>query len=95
MKPYTQGMAESTPDPVMARVRELFERSKMTLEEVATRMGYTGTTGRQSVWQFINKTVDPRMSMVRKFAQAVGVSLSDLCSDQKKGPSNGAKKAKS
>lgn len=35
-------------------------------------------TARKSAWQFIQKTNDPRISMVRKFAAAVGVSLKSL-----------------
>ena len=92
MKPYTDGMAEGAPDPVMVRIRELFERSQMTLDEVARRMGYSGATGRQSAWQFLNKTTDPRLSMVRKFAQAMGMPVDELLRDKKNG---GPKKGRS
>jgi hypothetical protein len=33
---------------------------------------------RKSAWQFIHKTNDPRLSMLRKFAQAVGCSVKSL-----------------
>jgi hypothetical protein len=29
---------------------------------------------RKSAWQFLNKTTDPRISMLRKFAKAMGIS---------------------
>jgi hypothetical protein len=70
-----------TADPVMRRAVRLFEESKQTLEELGAKMGYRGVNGRKSVWQFLNHTADPRLSMLRKFAKAVGVSLSDLVSD--------------
>jgi transcriptional regulator with XRE-family HTH domain len=65
-------------DPVMEAVRARFEKSKLTLDELGTKMGYPPATARKSAWQFIQKTNDPRMSMLRKFAGAVGVKLSAL-----------------
>lgn len=35
-------------------------------------------TAHRSAWQFIQKTNDPRLSMLRKFASAVGVKVSAL-----------------
>lgn len=37
--------------------------------------------GRRSAWQFIQKPNDPRLSMLRKFAEAVGVKVSGLLRD--------------
>jgi transcriptional regulator with XRE-family HTH domain len=68
-------------DPVMEAVRARFERSKMTLDDLGTKMGYPAATARKSAWQFIHKTNDPRLSMLRKFAGAVGVKLSALLRD--------------
>jgi transcriptional regulator with XRE-family HTH domain len=73
-------MADST-DPIMVKLQELFKRSDLTLEEIGKRMGYTEKMARISLWQFLNKTADPRLSMVRKFAAAVGVPLSKLFKD--------------
>jgi transcriptional regulator with XRE-family HTH domain len=75
---YTRGMAKHTDDPAMERVRELFEQSKLTLDELGARMGYQGETARASAWQFVRRTKDPRLSMLRRFAAAVGVSMRDL-----------------
>jgi transcriptional regulator with XRE-family HTH domain len=69
----------------MARVRAAFEGSGLTLDELGQRMGYTGDVARKSVWQFLNKTADPRLSMLRKFAAAVGVSMVDLFAETGKG----------
>jgi transcriptional regulator with XRE-family HTH domain len=71
-------MSNESTDPVMLRVREVFEQSGLSLEELGNRMGYPAETARKSAWQFVRRTNDPRFSMVRKFAEAVGVSLSEL-----------------
>jgi transcriptional regulator with XRE-family HTH domain len=68
-------------DPVMSAVRARFEKSGMTLDELGATMGYPAATARKSAWQFINKTNDPRLSMLRKFAEAVGVKVSSLLRD--------------
>ena len=41
-------------------------------------MGYPKETARKSAWQFLNKTNDSRLSMLRKFAQAVECSVKSL-----------------
>lgn len=71
-------------DPVMKKAVALFEKSGMTLDELGQAMGYKGKLTRQTAWQFLNKTTDPRFSMVRKFCKAVGVSLEELVSERKK-----------
>jgi transcriptional regulator with XRE-family HTH domain len=73
----------STPDPIMRRAQKLFEASGKSLEQLGQDMGYTGETARQSAWQFLNKTADPRLSMLKRFAKAVGVSLSELTDEGK------------
>ncbi len=65
-------------DPLMTRVRSLFEQSGMTLDELGQKMGYSGELARKSAWQFLNKTNDHRVSMLRRFADAVGISIADL-----------------
>jgi hypothetical protein len=69
---------DSEPDPVMAEVRARFEKSKLSLDELGLRMGYPKESARKSAWQFIHKTNDPRLSMLRKFATAVGCSVKSL-----------------
>ena len=65
-------------DPAMHRAGELFEKSGLTLDELGRRMGYEGQTSRVSVWQFLKRTTDPRLSMLRKLAKALGVHIHDL-----------------
>jgi len=65
-------------DPVMNAVRAVFERSDLSLEKLGLRMGYSPQLARKSAWQFVRKTNDPRLSMLRRFADAVGVPLSEL-----------------
>jgi transcriptional regulator with XRE-family HTH domain len=63
---------------VMERAHVLFEESGLSLEELGQRMGYTGDTARKAAWQFLNKTTDPRLSMLQRFAVALKVSLVEL-----------------
>jgi hypothetical protein len=44
-------------------------------------MGYPAASARKSAWQFIQRTNDPRLSMLRKFAEAVGGKVSSLLKD--------------
>jgi hypothetical protein len=41
-------------------------------------MGYDREIARKSASQFLKRTRDPRLSMLRKFADAIGVPLTDL-----------------
>lgn len=72
-------------DKVMLRVRELFAESGLTLDDLGQKMGYVGDTARKAAWQFLNKTADPRLSMLRKFAQAIGASIAELFAEAKRG----------
>jgi transcriptional regulator with XRE-family HTH domain len=61
-----------------SRARVLFEKSGLSLEDLGQKMGYEGDTARKSAWQFLNKTADPRLSMLQKFADALGITMVDL-----------------
>ena len=67
-------------DPAMKRVRILFKKSGLSLSELGLKMGYAPEMARQSAFQFM-KTSDPRISMLRKVAEALGVELKDLVSE--------------
>jgi predicted lysophospholipase L1 biosynthesis ABC-type transport system permease subunit len=41
-------------------------------------MGYTEANARKSAWQFLQKTTDPRVSMLARFAEALNISIVDL-----------------
>lgn len=62
----------------MKKVRALFEKSELSLHELGLRMDYPDRSARKSAWQFIQKTDDPRLSMLRRFAKAMGVDLKEL-----------------
>lgn len=62
----------------MKRARAIFEKSGKTLDELGVAMGYQGDVARKSAWQFLNRTDDPRLSMLRRFAKAMGVNVKDL-----------------
>lgn len=71
----------ATRDPVMDEIRELFLQSSMTLDELGRAMGYTGATARKAAWQFVYQTNDPRLSMLRRFARAMGLTADRIVSD--------------
>jgi hypothetical protein len=70
--------AKQVDDSAMGRVRAEFQKSALSLHDLGVRMGYPEDSARKSAWQFIQKTDDPRLSVLRRFAQAVGVQLEDL-----------------
>ncbi len=53
---------------VLARVRNLFDDSCMSLVELGRKMGDEGDTARNPTWQFLNKTADPRLGSLLKNA---------------------------
>ena len=71
-------MVEQRPDPVMKAVRDARKRRGLSFEQLGRRMGYASDTARKSAWQFVTKTNDPRLSMLRRFAEAVDIPLSEL-----------------
>ncbi len=62
----------------MGRVKKLFEGSGLSLEQLGQRMGYDEGAARKSAWQFLNKTSDPRLSMLLRAAEALGVDPKEL-----------------
>ena len=61
----------------MAKVRDLFKDSGLSLHDVGLKMGCPPETARQAVWQFM-RTSDPHISLLRRFASAMDVSLGEL-----------------
>lgn len=72
------GKAKATADPAMKKIGKLFEQSGKSLDELGLAMGSSPDTARMYAWQFLNRVDDPRLSSLRKFAKAVGVSVKDL-----------------
>lgn len=71
-------MARKSIDPVMRTAVEIFEASGRSLDQLGRDMGYEGDTARKAAWQFLNKTADPRLSMLRRFARAMNIPLEEL-----------------
>jgi transcriptional regulator with XRE-family HTH domain len=69
---------QKKPADTMERARKLFAKSGLSLDELGHRMGYSGDLARKSAWQFLNKTTDPRLSMLKRFAEALNVTVVDL-----------------
>jgi transcriptional regulator with XRE-family HTH domain len=61
----------------MDAVRKALAASGMTQQALGEKMGYPPESARKSVSQFL-KSHDPRVGMVRRFADALGVPLSRL-----------------
>ena len=49
----------------------------MTLDTVGKTMGYPTAAAHKSAWQFLDKTNDPHLAMLRKFAEAAGALFKD------------------
>lgn len=74
---------ESLIEPAMAKVREIWalkKASRMTQEQLGVAMGYPTASARKSVSQFLQSN-DPRISMLRRFAKAVDIPLSEIISE--------------
>ena len=65
-------------DTVMDNIRNAFERSGMTLNELGEGLGYDGPTAKKRAWFLLYRTSDPRISTVLAVAQTLGVKIGDL-----------------
>lgn len=77
-------MPEGSTNFVMHRISDLFRESGMSLDAFGQAMGYEGDVARKAAWQFLNKTSDPRLSMLEKAADALHVTVADLVADPKR-----------
>jgi hypothetical protein len=64
-------------DLAMKKVRVLFKKSGLSLHDLGLKMGYAPESARQCAFQFM-KTNDPRISMLRRVAEALGVGVKEL-----------------
>ncbi len=65
-------------DRVMNNIRNAFERSGITLNELGEGLGYDGPTGKKRAWFLLYRTSDPRISTVLAVAKALDVKIGDL-----------------
>ena len=63
---------------VMDNIRNAFERSGMTMNELTEGLGYDGPTAKKRAWLLLHRTSDPRISTVLAVAETLGVKISDL-----------------
>jgi transcriptional regulator with XRE-family HTH domain len=70
-------MSEYT-EAVVQRIKARVEASGESLTKLAQKMGYDADHGRKSVSQFLKTTTDPRLSMIEKFAIALGCTVAEL-----------------
>lgn len=77
-------MSKETADPAIVKARMLFAESGKTLDEVGLAMGFKPEVARKSVWQLLNKIDDPKLSTLRKLADALGVEMAVFFPEKKK-----------
>ena len=65
-------------DRVMDNIRNAFERSGITLNELGQGLGYDGPTATKRAWFLLYRTSDPRISTVLAVAKTLGVKIGDL-----------------
>ena len=65
-------------DSVMSNIRNAFERSGLTLNELGEGLGYDGPTAKKRAWLLLYRTSDPRISTVMAVADTLGVKINDL-----------------
>ncbi len=65
-------------DHVMDNIRNAFERSGMTLNELGEGLGYDGPTAKKRAWFLLYRTSDPRISTMIAVADTLRVKISDL-----------------
>ena len=63
---------------VMDNIRNAFERSGLTLNELGEGLGYDGPTAKKRAWLLLYRTSDPRISTVLAVADTLGVKISEL-----------------
>jgi hypothetical protein len=63
---------------VMDNIRNAFERSQITLNELGEGLGYDGPTAKKRAWFLLYRTSDPRISTVLAVAKTLGVKIGDL-----------------
>ena len=67
-----------TASRVMDNIRNAFQRSGMTLDELGEGLGYEGPTARKRAWFLLHRTSDPRISTVLAVTEALGLRIGDL-----------------
>ena len=65
-------------DHVMDNIRNAFQRSGLTLNELGRGLGYDGPTATKRAWFLLYRTSDPRISTVLAVAKTLGVNIGDL-----------------
>jgi len=71
-------MKKNTVDSAMKKALKLFGDSGKSLDQLGQEMGYEGETARKAAWQFLHKVNDPRLSSLRRFANAMDVDVKEL-----------------
>ena len=70
-------------DSVMDNIRNAFERSGMTLNELGEGLGYEGPTAKKRAWFLLYRTADPRISTVLSCGPHIGCQNERSCEMRK------------
>jgi hypothetical protein len=62
----------------MDNIRNAFQRSGLTLNDLGEGLGYDGSTAKKRAWLLLYRTSDPRISTVIAVADTLGVKINDL-----------------
>jgi hypothetical protein len=65
-------------DRVMDNIRDAFERSGMTLNELGEGLGYDGPTAKKRAWFLLYRTSDPRISTLLAVVETLDIKIGDL-----------------
>ena len=65
-------------DRIMDNIRNAFQRSGLTLNDLGEGLGYDGSTAKKRAWLLLYRTSDPRISTVIAVADTLGVKINDL-----------------
>jgi transcriptional regulator with XRE-family HTH domain len=68
---------ERVEDPCMKKAHKAYRDSGLSMHEIGIKMGYSPASARQAVSQFL-KSGDPQVSILRRFAKAVGAKVDKL-----------------
>lgn len=86
-------MTSAYPELIDSRCLEVRDRLNLiwkgcgdSMETLGVKMGYPRKSARKSVSQFFQSTTDPRLSMIFKFSDAMGISVAELFEDLETSP---------
>jgi len=69
------------PDPIIKRLHQLYDQSGLTLTQLGQRMGMHFPKERNQAFGFLYRNNDPKVSVLRRFCGALGITWAELFAD--------------